>query len=171
MDLPFTKEQFLGVFADYNRAMWPMPIVWNAVALLVVALSFSKIPYRTVLPVLLGFIWMWMGAVYHLCYFSAINKAAYLFGCLFVVQAALFIHAGVFRGDLAIQFKPTLRGWLGAMLVLYAMVIYPLLGLAFGHQYPAAPTFGLPCPTTIFTLGLLMWSTRRPHWWMMVIPL
>ena len=24
-----------------------------------------------------------------------------------------------------------------------------------GHRYPAFPTFGLPCPTAIFTLGLL----------------
>jgi len=28
--------------------------------------------------------------------------------------------------------------------------------MAFGHRYPRVPTFGLPCPTTIFTLGILL---------------
>ena len=27
---------------------------------------------------------------------------------------------------------------------------------AFGHRYPAAPTFGVPCPTVILTVGLLL---------------
>jgi hypothetical protein len=39
--------------------------------------------------------------------------------------------------------------------VLYALLICPLLGILAGHRYPATPTFGAPCPTTIFTLGLL----------------
>lgn len=40
-----------------------------------------------------------------------------------------------------------------------ALVGYPIVGFLVGHRYPAAPTFGVPCPTTIFTLGLLLWST------------
>jgi hypothetical protein len=41
------------------------------------------------------------------------------------------------------------------------MVVYPLLGIRFGHSYPRAPLFGVaPCPTTIFTFGLLLWATR-----------
>jgi hypothetical protein len=30
-----------------------------------------------------------------------------------------------------------------------------MLSSALGRGYPAAPTFGTPCPTTIFTLGVL----------------
>lgn len=37
--------------------------------------------------------------------------------------------------------------------------MYPALGKLVGHDYPAAPTFGLPCPTTIFTVGILMLTT------------
>ena len=47
---------------------------------------------------------------------------------------------------------------IGAALLTYAVVGYPLLGYALGHRYPAAPTFGVPCPTTIFTLGLGVWA-------------
>ena len=51
--------------------------------------------------------------------------------------------------------------WVGLALIVYAMVAYPLLGMAFGHGYPQAPMFGLvPCPTTIFTFGMLLLAAR-----------
>lgn len=56
------------------------------------------------------------------------------------------------------------------MLLIYAMVLYPAIGWALGHRYPAAPTFGLPCPTTIATLGLLLWTAERPPVVAVVIP-
>jgi len=42
-----------------------------------------------------------------------------------------------------------------------ALIIYPILSLLFGHSYMSSPTFGAPCPTTIYTFGLL-WIVRRP---------
>ena len=42
--------------------------------------------------------------------------------------------------------------------------------MAFVQPYPRTPTFGVPCPTTLFTVGILMMSTpmyRR----LLVIPL
>jgi hypothetical protein len=32
-----------------------------------------------------------------------------------------------------------------------------------GRTFPRAPGFGLPCPTTIFTLGVLLWIERVPR--------
>lgn len=46
----------------------------------------------------------------------------------------------------------------------------PSLGVAIGHTYPAQPTFGLPCPTTIFTFGLLLWVRPPVPWSLLVIP-
>jgi hypothetical protein len=51
------------------------------------------------------------------------------------------------------------------------MVIYPLLGLAFGHSYPRIPLFGVaPCPTTIFTFGILLWATKSVSAYLLIIP-
>lgn len=36
---------------------------------------------------------------------------------------------------------------------------------------PAMPTFGLPCPTTIYTLGLLLWAERPMPRWLLTVPL
>ncbi|WP_414541485.1 DUF6064 family protein [Nostoc sp. CCY0012] len=30
--------------------------------------------------------------------------------------------------------------------------MYPLIGYALGRIFPTSPTFGVPCPTTIFTV-------------------
>jgi hypothetical protein len=56
------------------------------------------------------------------------------------------------------------------VLVAYALVGYPLLGSLAGHRYPQVPTFGVPCPTTIFTLGVLLWHGER-SWLVLAIPL
>ena len=39
-----------------------------------------------------------------------------------------------------------------------------------GHRYPHMPTFGLPYPTVIFTLGLTLWLVRPFPRAMLVIP-
>ena len=49
------------------------------------------------------------------------------------------------------------------MLVVVGLIVYPILSVLAGHHYPALPTFGLPCPTTIYTLGLLLWFERLPR--------
>jgi hypothetical protein len=61
--------------------------------------------------------------------------------------------------------------WAGGALLGYALVVYPLLGWALGHRYPASPTFGLPCPTTIATFGVLIWVRPQPRWWLLIVPL
>jgi hypothetical protein len=43
----------------------------------------------------------------------------------------------------------------GFSLVLFALGAYPAWSVWAGHGYPAMPTFGLPCPTTLFTIGIL----------------
>jgi hypothetical protein len=43
--------------------------------------------------------------------------------------------------------------------------------MVVGHDYPATPTFGLPCPTTIFTIGMLMLMTPSTPRWLYIAPL
>jgi hypothetical protein len=61
------------------------------------------------------------------------------------------------------------RGVLGSIVILYGLLIYPILGHAIGHVYPGNPTFGAPCPTTIFTFGILLWSVGLPRY-VLIIP-
>lgn len=171
MKMPFTPEQFFAVFAQYNLAVWPMQLLFYALALtgLVLAAKETRYSNRAV-SAILACLWLWMGLVYHLGYFSSINPAAYVFGGLFILQAGFFLWAGVLTQKLWFRFHPNSYAIVGALFILYGLAIYPILGYLSGHRYPSTPTFGLPCPTTIFTLGLLLWTDRKIPKFLLVIP-
>jgi hypothetical protein len=95
MRLPFTIEQFLQVFKNYNKAIFPMQIVFYLLALTIIFLSIKKIKSADkIINSILVFFWLWMGIVYHMVFFATINKAAYLFGVFFIIQAILFFYYG-----------------------------------------------------------------------------
>ncbi|WP_336518158.1 DUF6064 family protein [Pollutibacter soli] len=171
MKLPFTVEQFIDVFKNYNQYVFPMQIVFNILGLTVIFISIQKSANADkVINVILSFFWLWMGIVYHLLYFARINKAAYVFGGAFILQGLLFFYQGVLKNKLCYTFRFDKFGWAGLLLVTFALLIYPFLGHAFGHIYPGSPTFGLPCPTTIFTFGILMWLDKKTPIGILVIP-
>ena len=172
MDLPFTVEQFFSVFARYNEAVWPMQIVLNAAALACVALLFAPRAWASrAINVVLAVFWAWMALAYQFAFFTAINPAAWVFGGVFLLSSLAFAWLGAVRE--AVPLRPMLgaRGIAGAALIVFALVVYPILGHLNGHRYPSAPTFGLPCPTTIFTLGMLLFSVHRVSRWVFVVPL
>ncbi len=171
MSLPFTIEQFLSVFEKYNLSVWPIQIVLVLIAILAIILSIRKIDRSdNIISIVLGFFWLWIGIVYHLAFFTSINKAAYFFGALYIIQGLLFLFVGGLKSKLSFKFQPNSYGIVGSLLILYALVIYPGLGYLFGHVYPKNPTFGLPCPTTIFTFGLLLWTDKNVPKYVLAIP-
>jgi hypothetical protein len=163
--LPFTREQFFAVFSDYNEAVWPAQAVLYVIALVAVGVAFRRTrnASRVVLAVL-ALLWAWMGVVYHAGFFAVINPAAGIFAAAFVVQAGLFAYlaAGAKQGAIAPRWN--LAGFTGAVLIATGLVVYPILSVLGGHDYPAQPTFGLPCPTTIYTLGLMLWLNGMPRY-------
>lgn len=163
MTLPFSVDEFLGVFSAYNAAIWPAPPVLAALAVLAAGLVFARAEWSgRIIAGLLAVLWLWAGAVYHMGFFARINPAAYAFGVAFMLQGLLLLWAGAVRGRFRFRAGRDLRTAAAAVLILYALFVYPLLGLAFGHRYPAAPTFGAPCPVTIFTIGMLL--IQRGGW-------
>jgi hypothetical protein len=157
--MPFTIDDFLEVFRRYNEAVWP--VQWILVILALVAVVAAlRARWLTRAPALiLAVLWLWIGIVYHLAHFRAINPAAVIFGALFIVQAGVFVWLGLRKPAIRFTVRWDAPGVLGALMIVFALIIYPSLGWLAGHRYPAAPTFGLPCPTTVFTFGLLLWAT------------
>lgn len=169
--MPFTKEQFLQVFQQYNLSVWPMQVV--LVLLGLTAIYFAVVrnkPSNKIIAGVLCFLWLWIGVVYHYFFFRAINPAAVLFAALFVLQGLLFAFSGLIRKSLSFEFRLDGYGIAGGILLLYALIVYPILGHFQGHGYPQSPTFGLPCPTTIFTFALLLWTDRRVPVYILVVP-
>ena len=64
--LPFTPEQFLGVFVNYNNAIWPIQIA----AYVLGAISIASLLRRTraadrVIAGILAAMWLWTGIAFH----------------------------------------------------------------------------------------------------------
>lgn len=155
--MPFTIEDFLDVFRRYNEAVWPAQWILVILALVGVVAAL-RAQWLTRAPAfILAVLWLWMGIVYHLVYFRPINPAAVVFGGLFIVQAGVFVWLGLRNPAVRFTVRRDAAGLLGGLMIAFALIIYPSLGWLAGHRYPAAPTFGLPCPTTVFTFGLLLW--------------
>ncbi len=172
MNIPFTVEQFFTVFKNYNEAIWPAQVMAYILGILVLVLVWrtGKISNRLIGGILAIF-WIGMGIFYHIIHFSVINPAALIFGAVFILQGLLFLVLGTLLDKLSLRISAKPLPVIGACCVLYAMVIYPALGVFFGHVYPAAPMFGVaPCPTTIFTIGVLLWTTKPVPACLLIIP-
>lgn len=171
MKLPFTPEEFLKVFEIYNQTVFPMQVVLYLLALFIIYLSINKKKWSNkAISTVLSILWLWMGLVYHILFFTSINKVAYFFGILFILQGGLFLWNGVYHDKLEFKLTKSINGFVGVVLMAFALIIYPVIGYYLGHQYPASPTFGLPCPTTIFTFGMLLTLQDKYSKMIYVIP-
>jgi hypothetical protein len=168
---PFTADQFLNVFKTYNENIFPLQVVFYLTAFFIVFSLFRTAKIRgKIISSLLSFYWIWIGIVYQMIFFSQINRAAYTFGILFIAQGIIFFIYGSIRGEMVFQFNRSINNYAGILFILYALIIYPVLGYIFGHRYPYSPTFGLPCPTTIFTFGVLLFLKNKISVWTLIIP-
>jgi hypothetical protein len=158
--LPFTVEQFYGVFVQYNESVWPMQIVLYALGLVVLLLLLRPgALHSRVISGLLALLWVWTAVIYYFLFFTRISASGWAIGAVLLAGGLWLGWVGGITGRIRFGAPGAARGALGALLILYALVAYPLIGLAVGHRYPAMPTFGLPCPVTIFTVGMLVLTT------------
>jgi Family of unknown function (DUF6064) len=161
MQLPFTEQQFLDVFGAYNAAAWPV-----AVALWLATVWYSARFVRghagsVTLSALGAAHWAWSGLVYHAGFFTRINPAAWLFAALFLLQAVAFVWLGIVSRRLVFEWRRAPRHAAAIVLIAYSLA-YPFLVLLSGHEAPRAPLFAVPCPTALFTAGLLLTASRPP---------
>jgi hypothetical protein len=159
MQMPFTREQFFDLFVAYNETLWPAAVaLWIASAVIGAVRLSAHRPHDRWIGALLVTHWAWSALAYHVAFFTRINPAAWLFAALFLGQAVLFFRIGVVRRGLS--FAPWGNAWapLAWGLIAYSLA-YPAINAIDHLSLRRIPTFGLPCPTTIFTAGVLMLAT------------
>ena len=170
--LPFTRAQFIQVFADYNLDVWPLQILAYLIGIgMVLLLLRPSLSRDRLIGAGLAAMWIWTGIAYYGFYFSVINPVSIIFGALFVLQGVLIFHEAVLRGRLRFGASGELSAWLGGAFVFYAAILYPVIGLWSGQSYADMPVFGItPCPVTIFTLGMLLLTRDAMSRSLLVIP-
>jgi hypothetical protein len=156
VDLPFTTKQFFAVFGAYNEAVWPAQIVLLALGVVALVLvAFPRAWSGWVVSAILAFLWGWLALAYHVAFFAAINPLAYVFAAVSAAGALVFLWQGALKRRLRFVLARSVRAAIGVALIVFALLVYPAWSVYSGHGFPAMPTFGLPCPTTLFTIGLL----------------
>ena len=158
MRVPFTAEQFFDVFRRYNEAVWPAQLALLVLALLVTWLAWranvrGSWRFARLALVVLATLWLWTGIVYDKHFFATLTRAGAVFGSLFIAEAGLLLVSAWQDGSTFARAPRSalVTGW---CILAYALVGYPAIAVALGHDFPATPTFGTPCPTTIFTFGI-----------------
>lgn len=77
MQLPFTREQFLEVFAAYNATLWPGVLTLWMLSLLVAVLLFARSRRASgrVVTTLLAVHWTWSAVAYHAAFVGVVDRS------------------------------------------------------------------------------------------------
>jgi hypothetical protein len=170
MKTPFTIEQFFEVFQNYNSSVFPFQLIFIIIGIVSVFLIHGKKDITSKLITgFLGFLWLWIGIVYHVVFFTSINKAAYGFGGLFIIQGVLMIIE-LFKNRLEFEFKGSVIQYFGYFFIVFGLFIYPIISYFLEGSFEKTISLGLPCPTTIFTFGFFMLTKARFPKYLLIIP-
>jgi hypothetical protein len=151
-----TLAEFLQMMSRYNGTFWPLELIAYVLGITAVILAIlSTINSSKSISVILALFWLWVGVIFNGAYFSPLYPMAIAFVILFVIEAGIIVYTGIFRQSLSFKPKVNAYGIVGALLLLYGMIGYPIIEYLLGRGYPNLLPFGLaPCPMTVFTLGL-----------------
>jgi len=171
MQLPFTTEQFFNIIEKYNLSIFPFQLIITLLGAGCLFLLHSKLWSKDkIIGVYLGVLWLWIGAVYHLTFFTCINKVAFLFGAIFILQGLLILFYTLAKNRLAFKFSYHRKDYLGYFFILYGLIIYPIISYFVEGSFKMTIIMGLPCPSTIFTFGLFLLSTNKFPKILLIIP-
>lgn len=150
-----STETFWMRLGAYNEAMLPIQAVMIIIAAFLTYRVFAKPGAKTDvwMKAFLSFAFAWNGVVFFL--FFARNPISTFTGVpLFIVVAALFA-VDIFTKKT--QFRLPDAKWRKVLTVLWILLVflYPLIGWTLGHAYPKTCTPMMPCPLTVFALGLV----------------
>ncbi|CAG0944856.1 hypothetical protein ANRL1_01983 [Anaerolineae bacterium] len=119
---------------------------------------------------ILAFFWLWIGLRFWLP-FSVSTPTFYAIAALFIIQGSLFLVEAV-KPSMAYRIGTDVYSLTGVVLILYAMVGFPIGAYLVGHIYPQMGMVGMfPCPTVLFTCGLLLCANSKVQKYMLIIPL
>lgn len=164
--MPMEPEVYKRLFVRQNQAVWPSQLLSFGLTIVALTLAWrpgTTYPFRVLVGATLGGCWAWVGFTFHIQLYSELNWAATYMGWAFIAQGALMLTWGL-QGKLERAPGPAgFSRFIGAGLMVFACIVYPLLGPATGRSWPGIELFGTtPDPTAIGTLGLLLLPRRMP---------
>ena len=175
-------EEFFDLFGSYNEMYLIVIVLTNVLAIIALLMVFRKSEYSNrVISFTLAFLWLWIGIVFGILVFGPfptvlagieMSGSWYLFGSIFAIHGIILLYFGVIKDTTSYSWKPGSRHFFGLLFIVFGLVIYPFVGVLTGRVFPEYPVFGIaPCPVTLFTIGLLLWSDKKPSLLLVAIPI
>jgi hypothetical protein len=169
--LLFSPRTYYRLFELYNTDLWPAHVLALTAGLAILASMIRDGGrWRSAASVLLAACWVWIAWAFLLGRYATINWAAAWFAGVFLAQAVLLVLAGA-GGAVGSVPRPRRAG--AITLLVFALVVYPLIGIAVGRPWTQAEVFAMtPDPTALGTLGFaLLAPTAGRRWLLLAIPL
>ena len=168
-----TLERFLDYAGTYNQDLYPSQYLMLGLGFIAMLMAFIPVArFSRYISFILCLFYGWIGIQFYLVYFREFMPVPIIFAILFMMQALLFLVEGTIRNRINFRFKADLYGLAGALLILYAVFGYQALEYMLGRGYPQILSFGMfPCPTVIFTLGILLWTAGKIPFYVLILPL
>jgi len=168
-----TLERFLKYASAYNQELFPAQYLMLGLGLIAILLVFFRTKHSSrYISAILAFFYGWIGLQFYMVYFKEFMPIPFVFGVLFILQALIFIFEGTIRNRISFKFKTDLYGLTGALLIFYAIFGYQALEYLLERGYPEILSFGMfPCPTVIFSLGILLWTGIKFPPYILIFPL
>ena len=169
--MDITLEQLFEAVAQFNELLFPAQWAAMIIAIAAVVFVFIKKSFSNALIIgvailffLLSALAFWLPAG-----IQGYNNG-YLYTALFLMQAVFLLSAGV-EDELHFKFEAKAISIIGFLVVIYALIGYPLVGLAIGRSYPAlifSPLF--PCPLNIWLMGMLLMTEKPVPRYTLILP-
>lgn len=160
--IPFSREGFQRLTTLYNARFTSFVLIGQSLGVAALVLLWRRDTWRIRLA-LAGFalIWLWISWAYHVQALAPLLWAGELLAIAFAMQSGLLLAAAVLppiRVDSPCP--PVAYQRVGYGLLLFAVALQPLLGLAADRAWGGLSWFGsAPDPTAVATLGLA-WLLR-----------
>lgn len=170
------REVFAEMFGAYNLSVWPMQLITYALGIAAVILTIKKTTYSDkIISGILTFLWLWAGIVWSLMFFCPYKFVYCIAAFVLVAQGLLLFMFGfgvALKPSLSFKWRGDSYSIIGGIAILYALILYPIIGGLTGWAYPQGPIFGVaPCPVCVFTFGMLLLADKRVPGSILIIPL
>jgi len=170
--LAYGIEVYRALMEQYNVAIWPVQLVaWLTGALALALLARPSRRASMIIGMVLAAFWTWTGIAFYWITLTPLYFAAPVIAGLFVLQGLLCIFVVTRRHDLVFRFGNGVAGWVGTVLLAFAIAFYPMLCVMAGLDWVQTPMFGVTAPSTaLFCLGMLLLARPRAPWALFIIP-
>jgi len=151
--------------------MFPFQLIILLLGIACLFLLHSKLLAKDkLIGLYLGILWIWIGVAYHLAFFTVINKAAFIFGGIFILQGIFILFSTFSKNGFIFKFNFKTKDYLGYFLILYGLIIYPIISYLIEGSFEKTIVMGLPCPSTIATFGFFILISNKFPKYLLIIP-